>query len=343
MTAPQIKCVIWDLDNVLWQGTLLEANDVVLTPGIETIVQELDNRGILQSVASKNDHHAATEKLVAFGLHHFFLCPQIGWGNKSDSIRAITEALRIDLRTVAFVDDEPFERDEVNHFLPDVLTIDSADIGQLLRKPRLRPRFVTDESKMRRKMCAADIARDKARDCFPGSTDDFLKTLAMCVTIRRAGELDLKRVEELTIRTNQLNSTGRLYSYEELTRLLNSRDHTILVARLDDRYGASGTVGLALITERPRFWYLNLLTVSCRVMTRGVAGIMMSYLLQSAKQNSVTLRAEFVPTHRNRIMYITYKFNGFYEIGDADDRMILEHNLRNIRPFPRYVTVRSTD
>ena len=341
MTKRGIKCLVWDLDNVLWQGTLLEEDDLILTPGVRIVLQELDDRGVLQSVASKNDYDAAMEKLVAFGLDDYFLYPQINWANKSDSIKAIAEALRIDLGALAFVDDEAFERDEVRHFLPDVLTIDSFDIDKLLSMPRLRPRFVTNESKMRRKMCQADISRDEASKLFPGTSEEFLQTLRMCLTIRPAGELDLQRAEELTSRTNQLNSTGRLYSYKELKKLLNSSDHILLVAELEDRYGPSGTVGLALITERSHVWCLKLLTISCRVMTRGVGGIIMSYVLQSAKRSKVRLRADFIPTDRNRMMYVTYKFNGFHEVREEDGCIVLEHDLQRIKPFPDYVTLQS--
>jgi FkbH-like protein len=341
MTKPGIKCVVWDLDNALWQGTLLEKDNLIVTRGVRIVLQELDDRGILQSIASKNDYEAAMETLEAFGLDHYFLYPQINWGNKSDSIKAIAEALGIGLNTLAFVDDEAFERDEVRYFLPDVAIIDSADIDKLLSMSRMRPRFITNESKMRRKMYQADISRDQANKLFLGTSQDFLKTLDMRLTIRCAGELDLERAEELTIRTNQLNSTGRPYSYEKLTSLLNSSDHTLLVAELEDRYGPSGTIGLALINERPRVWYLKLLTISCRVMTRGVGGIILSYVLQSAKCSKVLLRADFIPSDRNRIMYVTYKFNGFHEVGEEDGCIVLEHDLERITPLPDYVTVRS--
>src|SRR6202040_4408207 len=103
MKETGIKCVVWDLDDTLWQGTLLEGEDLVLTPGVKDAVQELDNRGILQSIVSKNDHDAALQKLAAFGLDEYFLYPQINWGNKSDSIQCIANELGIRLDTFAFV------------------------------------------------------------------------------------------------------------------------------------------------------------------------------------------------------------------------------------------------
>jgi FkbH-like protein len=339
---PAVKCVVWDLDDTLWLGTLLEGDDLELTPRVKDVIQELDNRGILQSVASKNDYDAAMERLAAFGLDEYFLHPQISWANKSDSMKIIADRLGIGLDTFAFVDDQAFERDEIRYFLPEVTTIDAADIDTLLDMARMQPRFVTNESRIRRTMYQADIRRTQFEAEFPGSRrEQFLETLGMCMTIRPAGEMDLRRAEELTIRTNQLNTTGRTYSYEVLNGLLNSPDHLLLVAELEDRYGTSGTIGLALIAREPGVWLVKLLITSCRVMTRGVGGIMISYILQSAKRSGVRLRAEFVANDRNRMMYMTYKFHGFYEVAAQDSFVLLEHDLESIRPFPRYVTVRS--
>ena len=90
-----IKCVVWDLDNTLWQGVLLEDESVTLTEGIREIIVELDKRGILQSVASKNEFNTAMKKLQQLGLDEYFLYPQISWNSKSSSIQAIAKALNI--------------------------------------------------------------------------------------------------------------------------------------------------------------------------------------------------------------------------------------------------------
>jgi HAD superfamily phosphatase (TIGR01681 family) len=50
-----IKCIVWDLDNTLWHGVLLEDEKVFLRKDIVNIIHTLDNRGILQSIASKKD------------------------------------------------------------------------------------------------------------------------------------------------------------------------------------------------------------------------------------------------------------------------------------------------
>ena len=54
-----IKCVVWDLDNTVWDGVLLEDGNVTLRDGVVETLEALDQRGILHSIASKNDHDTA--------------------------------------------------------------------------------------------------------------------------------------------------------------------------------------------------------------------------------------------------------------------------------------------
>src|SRR5262249_22024478 len=57
-SAPRIcKCIVWDLDNTLWDGILVEdgLEKIRLKPHIPDILKQLDERGILISAASKNN------------------------------------------------------------------------------------------------------------------------------------------------------------------------------------------------------------------------------------------------------------------------------------------------
>ncbi|MDQ1293183.1 MAG: hypothetical protein QG608_1064 [Actinomycetota bacterium] len=49
----------------------------------------------------------------------------------------------------------------------------------------------------------------------------------------------------------------------------------------------------------------------CRVMSRGVGAVLLNRLQSMANEAGARLEADFVPTDRNRIMYVTYKFSGF--------------------------------
>src|SRR5205085_11376662 len=144
----------------------------------------------------------------------------------------------------------------------------------------------------------------------------------------------------LTVRTQQLNTTAYTYSYEELDAFRQSDRHLLLVCSLTDKYGTYGKIGLSLVEQDSEAWTIKLLLMSCRVMSRGVGTIMINHILDLAKSAGVRLRAEFVANDRNRMMYITYKFGGFREVGKIDNLVVFENDLSQIQPFPNYVKVR---
>ena len=334
-----LKCVVWDLDETLWCGTLLEGGGDALAPYVEAAIRTLDDRGILQSIASKNDHDVAWAQVEALGVGDCFLFPQIGWWSKAKSIESIAERLGIGLDAIAFVDDQIVEREEIAYFLPQVFLIDPTDLPTLLDEPRLMPRFVTSEARQRRSMYRADVERRGAEDRFGGPRDAFLATLSMKMTIRCATAADLERAEELTVRTNQLNTTGHHYSHEKLADIVDSPHHLVLVAQLDDRYGSSGTIGLALVELGQERWTIRLLIMSCRVVSRGVGTVLLLHLLQRAQRCGVRLRAAYLPTPRNKPMLVTFKFAGFRQIDEGEAGLLLEHDLTRVPALPSYVEV----
>lgn len=335
----QIKCVVWDLDGTLWEGTLSEGGAGALRSGVADTVRELDRRGIIQSIASKNEASAALKRLAELGLAEYFLCPQISWGHKSDAVQTILTTLNLKPEAVAFVDDNPFERDEVRFAHPKVRTYDADQAVQLPQMEEFSVRFVTQDSANRRKMYQADLDRQQAEQSFKGSAEEFLATLNMRMDISRVTEGDLRRVEELTVRTHQLNSTGYTYSYDQLLALSQSPDHIFCICGLRDNYGDSGKVGLLLLERQPQALRLKLLIVSCRVMSRGIGSALLAYATQLALAQGKKLQAEFLETEHNRIMYITYKLAGFDEVEEDGANLLLEYAKQEPIPFPPYLAV----
>lgn len=333
----RIKCIVWDLDNTLWNGVLLEDCEVTVRPDVVERIHELDRKGVLHSIASKNDRDAAMEKLRELGLEEMFLHPQINWNAKSDSIRTIAKALNLGLDAFAFVDDQEFERAEVAHQAPEVTCVDILELEEALTRPEFRPRFVTDESAQRRAMYRGQIAREELEQEFVGTNEEFLAGLGMTFTIAPARREDLQRAEELTVRTNQLNSTGRTYSYDELDALRESPDHLLLVASLTDMFGSYGKIGLALVEKGEDAWRLCMMLMSCRVMSRGVGMVLLNHIMRLAAEAGVAVRADFVETGRNRMMQITYAFAGFREVSRDGAHVVLEADLSAVQPPPSYV------
>ncbi|HLL82160.1 MAG TPA: HAD-IIIC family phosphatase [Longimicrobium sp.] len=335
--AAAVKCVVWDLDHTLWDGILLEDERVELRPGVAAAIRALDERGILQSVASRNDHDRAMERLRELGLDEYFLHPRINWGAKGENVAAIAAALNLGLDSFLFVDDQPFEREEVAFACPRVRTLDAAEVEGLLERPELNPEWVTDDARNRRLMYRADLLRRREEESFQGPSEEFLRTLDMRLEIGPCTREDLRRAEELTVRTHQLNTTGYTFSYDELDAFRSSPDHLLLVAGLDDRYGSYGKIGLALVEKGTEHWTVRLLLMSCRVMSRGVGSILMAHLMGLARDAGVKLRAEFRSNGRNRMMEVTYRFGGFREAERRGDVVMFEHDLAQVPPVPDYV------
>jgi FkbH-like protein len=186
-------------------------------------------------------------------------------------------------------------------------------------------------------MYLADIDRKRAEEEFVGPSEEFLATLEMEFTIAPAQAEDLKRAEELTVRTHQLNTTGYTYSLAELDALRQSPDHLLLVATLDDRFGTYGKIGLALIEKGTEAWTIKLFLMSCRVMSRGVGTVFMNHILNLAREAGVQLHAEFLSNDRNRMMLITYKLGGFKELKREGKFILFRHDLEYIQPHSEWL------
>ncbi|HET6481156.1 MAG TPA: HAD-IIIC family phosphatase [Actinoplanes sp.] len=334
-----VKCVVWDLDNTMWTGVLLEGDPIELRPGLRQVMETLDRRGILQSVASKNDERSARAALEQFGLWEFMLYPQIGWSSKSSSIRSIAASLNIGLDAIVFVDDDPFERDEVASEIPEVRSFEPDTVPNLLDLPEFTPRYITAESARRRQMYIADSRRAKMADGFTGAKEEFLRSLRLRFEIARAQEADLQRAEELTERTHQLNTTGHTYTYDELNALRTSESHLVLIARLADKFGDYGTIGLAVVEKAAHHWVVKLLLFSCRVTSRGVAVVLMNHLKRSARDAGVRLLADMIPTERNRVMYLSFLMTRFEVLEQDQHGVRMEADLAEIPEDPSYVKV----
>jgi HAD superfamily phosphatase (TIGR01681 family) len=206
MPAAKAKVVVWDLDHTIWDGILLEdgPEGVTVKPGIREMIEALDARGILQSVASKNNHDEAVTALAHHGLLDFMLAPQVSWGPKSAALSRIAETLNLGLDSFAFIDDQPFERGEVGEAHPSVTVLADTEALTLLERPQFDVP-VTPESRGRRALYAVEAARALAAESASGDMDQFLRGCDLALSVARLSAEDAERIYELSQRTNQLN------------------------------------------------------------------------------------------------------------------------------------------
>ncbi len=312
------KCVVWDLDNTLWNGILIEdgADRIAFRNGIKEVIAELDRRGVLQSVASKNNTEEALAVLEHLGIKDFFLYPQVHWAPKSQSVATIAQALNIGLDSVIFVDDQEFERREVAGALPEVRVVDPGEIPGMLDMPAFQLP-VTEESRNRRLMYRQEEQRDALLASYKGDYIGFLRENQMRVFLSRLTDKNMKRVYELAQRTNQMNFSGNRYATEELEKIAANAGLDTYVIRCSDRFGTYGIVGFSVVDRHePRL--LDLM-FSCRVQAKRVEHGFLGWLLKQHRGNGQgDFFANYRKTRKNEPSGAVFQEVGFQEIGVVD-------------------------
>lgn len=314
----KVKCIVWDLDNTLWDGILVEdgPETLRLKPGVAEIIKELDARGILHSIASKNNPEQALQVLKRFNLDEYFLSPQISWQPKSEAVKAIAGELNIGTNTLLFVDDSDFELREVQSACPEVRVMRAVEYRSLPDIDAcLGP--LTAEGSGRRKMYRVEAARQTVATGFGQDYMAFLRHCDITLNIRPLTEENLDRVHELTQRTNQMNFSGNRYSRELLQEILSTSHLDTYVLDCEDRFGSYGVIGFSIVDRRePR---MTDLMFSCRVQSKRVEHAFLAFLIRSHTAGSrMDFHANYRATERNAPSGRVFADLGMQESGVSD-------------------------
>jgi FkbH-like protein len=291
--------VAWDLDNTLWEGVLIEdgSDRVRLKPGVAEMIQELDRRGILLSIVSKNNAEDAFPVLRKFKLDQYFLYPQISWQPKSQGIKAIAQALNIGLDSLLFIDDSIFELEEVKSVCPEVRLLNAEHYQTLLNRSDCNVP-VTAESQERRKLYLVEAGRQNLAQSFGDDYMAFLRHCEIRLTIRSMTEENLERVHELTQRTNQMNFSGNRYTREVLREVLSDSHLGTFVLSCEDRFGSYGVIGFSIVDRRET--RMTDLMFSCRIQSKRVEHAFLTWLMRKyISESGGDFYANYRKTPRN--------------------------------------------
>lgn len=320
--AAKVKCVVWDLDNTLWDGTLIETDDPKTLPlktGVRELMEALDQRGIIQSVASKNDHAAAMAVLEHLGLADYFLYPQIHWNPKSGSVEQIAKSLNIGIDALALIDDTAFERRQVASVWPQVRTYDAPEICELLTKPEFDVP-VTEESRNRRAMYRSEEKRNTLMQAEQTDIADFIRKCNLKLRIFTPATEDEKlRCYELVVRTNQLNMSGVKYTPEEFETVLTQPNHQNFAFSCADDFGAYGIVGFGQYRVEGKTLVFTEFAMSCRVAGKFVESALFAHLLKA--ENCAAGSFAVKKTKKNILLRNTLESIGFVIENETADRI----------------------
>src|SRR5262249_11770137 len=153
-----------DLDGTMWSGVLREDGPAGVSPRLayRRVLRHLAQRGILLAVCSKNDpvEEERLPDLLGKPLFEKIAVKKLGWGPKSASLPPIGKELNTGLDAIAFFDDSPSERAEVEANAPGVRVFQDVDLPSCLERPEFEPLGeITAEASMRAEMYAEQSER----------------------------------------------------------------------------------------------------------------------------------------------------------------------------------------
>lgn len=315
-----LKCLVWDLDNTLWNGILSEDYKVKININMLKLVKTLDSIGVLQSIASRNDETLVLEKLDELGIRKYFLYPCCNYNSKVNSLQKIAKNLNISIKSVGFIDDDPFEIYEVNRYLPDVCTFLVEDKEDILSHFENSTTF---ESKSRRKMMQLRENRLKKEKEFKGTREDFLKECEMKIKISEGTIDNIKRISELTVRTNKLNTTQKKLNELEIENILYTDTKKIYICELKDIFGYYGIVGVCILDIEENY-NIELFCISCKVEGRGIGHAFLNSIIEMNNENDIYCK--YIKNKENRATIILLNLVGFKIVKKSNYYSILKFN-----------------
>ncbi len=355
LTGKICKALVVDLDNTLWGGVIGEdgMQGIKLSaeyPGaafqaLQRVMLDLARRGILLAVCSKNNLEDAMEALETHSgmllRPKNFAAMRINWNDKAQNLREIAAELNIGIDSLAFMDDNPVEREQVRAALPEVTIVDMPDdpveYATALRECSAFERLtLSAEDQQRTSFYVAERERSQAEQTFQ-TKEDFYRYLEQEAEIAPVSPATLARISQLTQKTNQFNLTTRRYSEPQIAEMGAKPEWQVLSIKVRDRFGDHGLVGVAITRDEKEVCEIDTLLLSCRVIGRSVETALLSYLAQTAADRGrQRLVGKFLPTKKNAPAKEFYAQHGFHsENGDGSSWEI--DLKRHTIAFPEWI------
>ncbi|PRX13760.1 HAD-IIIC family phosphatase [Nonlabens ulvanivorans] len=262
----KIKLVIWDLDETFWNGTLSEEGIQPIESNI-SLIKELCDRGIMNSIVSKNDFEQAKEKLIELGVWDYFVFPVIGWKPKGPAIVDIINRSQLRAPNVLFIDDNHGNLEEAKYYSKTLHVMEPSGISSILSHNA----FKGKDDRIHSRLSQYKVLEKKFESSL--SYDDNLNFLADSkIVIEKISGNDLfsyvDRIHELLERTNQLNFTKIRSSKEEILNLIEDDNFHTMLIKVSDKFGDYGVAGIVSLNLQKN--ELRHFTFSCRILNLGV-------------------------------------------------------------------------
>lgn len=332
------KCVVLDLDNTLWGGVigddgvegiiLGEMDEGEAFVALQRFILELKHRGIILAVVSKNDHANA---LLPFQSHPFMIIKEddvavfiANWDNKVDNIRLVQKTLNIVFDSLVFLDDNPFERNIVRQYLPEVIVPELPDdpslyIESIARQNLFETASFSAADRERSSQYREEAQRELIKSQFT-NIEDYLISLKMEIKLERFNSFNLPRIAQLAQRSNQFNLLTRRYSETACAAMMTEEKVAPFTLKLADKFGDYGLISVIILKMVDDDLEIDEYLMSCRVLKRGVEDFALNNIVDYARRvGAKRVVGRYAPTAKNAMVKDFYRNFGFELVMENPD------------------------
>ena len=163
----------------------------------------------------------------------------------------------------------------------------------------------------RAEMYTANAKRSAQQKQF-ASYDDYLKSLDMTAIIEDFKPVYLKRITQLTNKSNQFNLTTKRYTDSEMLSVFQSNDFVRLYGRLEDKFGDNGIVSVIIGRKFNNILDIELWLMSCRVLKRNMEFAMLDCLVKKCLDLNISeIHGHYLKTSKNSMVSELFRDFGF--------------------------------
>ncbi|SMF89481.1 HAD-superfamily phosphatase, subfamily IIIC/FkbH-like domain-containing protein [Paenibacillus uliginis N3/975] len=291
--SPRLKAIALDLDDTLYNGVLGEegAERVSLTEGhhlLQRLLLRLKQSGILLTLCSRNEEQdvkALFGKRDDFPLKwDDFAAVCANWRTKTENLDQLAQILNIDPSAFLFVDDNPAELIKMAATRPEVHLLRAKRNGQatmngLCHYPGLYQLHPDDAALSR----TTDIQANQRRERIRQEASDYnayLDSLEMRITVYENDPSHVKRLYELSRKTNQFNLALRRMTESEVNEVMDINHYLSVTISLSDVLSDSGIIGAFVCRIEGEQGQLIETLFSCRALGREIETVTFAWVLE---------------------------------------------------------------
>ncbi len=312
LLLPNLKAIVLDLDNTLYNGILGEdgMENIKLTEAhkaLHNAILEFKKQGYLLALASKNEESDAKklfETRTDFPLKWSdFDVIEVHWDTKDKSLQNIAKAFNIGLDSMLFIDDNLAEIESTKHTqVKQIHALNTqSTLFTLFLFPQLTKLRVSTEDSLR----SNDIKANAMRESLESLSDkEYFNNLKIELDFSINSQKNTQRIYELMNKTNQFIANYTRPTQTQVQEWLDSKNHCVIDIAMRDRLSDSGVIGIIVGEKQDEQIHIIDIVVSCRALGRRLESIMLfnafALIAQSLQNTQKEVLLHYQKGERNK-------------------------------------------